>query len=98
MFKLSDLTSKHQQFNCQQYQSTSQPFLSQSATTLANLGASTLDLSSPDDLLALSPPKSLSPLGSPFNMHFKIQSQQIFEPAKTNPTSTEHKAEARGQI
>jgi hypothetical protein len=48
------------------------PFLSQSATSSANIGASPLDPSSPDGLLAFSPSPSLSPLGSPFNIHSNL--------------------------
>ena len=71
------------------------PFLSQSATSSTALGASPLDPSSPDDLLALSPTSSLSPLGSPFNMHFNLgessSQQRLIQP----PQNAVQKLEAK---
>ena len=61
------------------------PFLSQSAS----IGASPLDSSSPNGFLHFSPTPSLSPLGSPFNMHFNLgessSQPRLIQPPR-NPT------------
>ncbi|KAF8809191.1 hypothetical protein BYT27DRAFT_7284261 [Phlegmacium glaucopus] len=71
------------------------PFLSHSATTSENLGASPLDTSSPDDLLAFSPTPSLSPLGSPFNMHFNLSESSSQPRLIQPPQNTTKKLEVK---
>ena len=65
-------------------------FLSQSASSSssAHIGVLPLNPSSPDGFLAFSPTPSLSPLGSPFNMHFNLD-ESSSQPRLIQPPQNE---------
>jgi len=71
------------------------PFLLQSATRSANIGASPHDPLSPDGILAFSPSPSPSPLGSPFNMHFNLGESSSQPRLIQPPQNTTQKLEVK---